>query len=555
MPLTRVSSVRVDYSQGFRCERYGIGNGRKGIMTSEIFRFQIGNLQCTAVSDGTLTYTPPTFPPPATLLFANAPKESLAETLRDHNLELERWAEWTSPYICLVVTTPEHQVLVDTGAGGLAPTTGKLQENMEKAGISPDEIDVVILTHGHPDHIGGIIKADDQLAFPNARFVMWKDEWDFWTSGKAEEELDEHVKEVLVACALKNLPSIQSLVNLVEDEREIIPGMRTISAPGHTPGHMGLEISSEGSRLLCISDAALHPIHLEQPGWYAAVDFAPEQAISSRRRLLDRAANTQALVLAFHFPFPGLGRVIRKGEAWYWQPIEDCEEIQQMSNESRSLLPAKSGKELALEYAALVASAMPTIGGPLSNILSGMAGERRLQRIAEAFEGMAEGLRDFKSEVSDSYVQTEEFEELLEETLQKVSREHSQEKRRIYRDFLLGVIKSPGEAYDEQLRFLRTLEELQGDHIKILRAFMEAPDPHPPDMGSIRATLKKRLPNMDENRIGDLVSQLEDLKILTDASFQGMMTGRGAERLASRITSYGSRLTAFIKAEDPSQGT
>jgi glyoxylase-like metal-dependent hydrolase (beta-lactamase superfamily II) len=85
---------------------------------------------------------------------------------------------------------------------------------------------------------------------------------------------------------------------------------------------MALALSSGGEQLLCISDAVLHPIHLEQPDWYAGVDFAPEQTVATRRRLLNRAATERALVLAFHFPFPGLGYVIQKGQAWQWQPIE-----------------------------------------------------------------------------------------------------------------------------------------------------------------------------------------------------------------------------------------
>jgi glyoxylase-like metal-dependent hydrolase (beta-lactamase superfamily II) len=141
-------------------------------MANDTYRFQIGKFQCTAVSDGTLTYAPPTFPPPAALLFANAPKEELEETLREHKLQPEQWVEWISSYICLVVDTPECRVLVDTGADGLAPTTGKLQENLKAEGISSEEIDMVLLTHGHPDHIGGNTDADGKPAFPNARFVQ-----------------------------------------------------------------------------------------------------------------------------------------------------------------------------------------------------------------------------------------------------------------------------------------------------------------------------------------------------------------------------------------------
>ena len=291
-------------------------------MNNEIYRFKIGRVECIAVSDGTLTYTSPTFPPPATLLFTNAPKEGLEQVLIQHNLQPEQWIEWTSPYICLVAKTDDHLVLVDTGAGDLAPTTGRLMQNLQKARIAPDEIDTVILTHGHPDHIGGNIDADGKPAFPYARYVMWKEEWDFWTSDQAEQKLDEHVREILVKFARENLPPIQGKVALFDREEEIVPGIRAVAAPGHTPGHMALEISSEGEHLMCISDAALHPIHLEQPEWYAVVDFAPNQAVATRRQILQTIASQKALMLAFHFPFPGLGYIDVKDDGWQWQPLE-----------------------------------------------------------------------------------------------------------------------------------------------------------------------------------------------------------------------------------------
>jgi glyoxylase-like metal-dependent hydrolase (beta-lactamase superfamily II) len=150
---------------------------------------------------------------------------------------------------------------------------------------------------------------------------MWKDEWDFWTSEQAEEKLDEHVREVLLRVARKNLSPIQDRLDLIEREREIVPGVQAITAPGHTPGHMALAISSEGEQLLCISDAVLYPIHLEQPEWCAVVDLDPEQVVATRRRILNRAANDKDLVLAFHFPLPGLGHIVQRGDGWEWQPI------------------------------------------------------------------------------------------------------------------------------------------------------------------------------------------------------------------------------------------
>jgi glyoxylase-like metal-dependent hydrolase (beta-lactamase superfamily II) len=212
-------------------------------------------------------------------------------------------------------------VLVDTGADGLAPSTGKLVQNLKAVGIAPEHIDTVILTHGHPDHIGGNTDSEGKLTFPDARYVMWKGEWDFWTSGQAETKLDEHVRERQLKFARKNLPPIQGRLKLVDRETEITPGIRALAAPGHTPGQMALAISSRGKQLLCVSDVVLHPIHLEQPEWCAGTDFSPQQVVATRRRLLKRAATQSALVLAFHFPFPGLGHVMRKGEAWQWQPI------------------------------------------------------------------------------------------------------------------------------------------------------------------------------------------------------------------------------------------
>jgi glyoxylase-like metal-dependent hydrolase (beta-lactamase superfamily II) len=197
------------------------------------------------------------------------------------------------------------------------PGTGKLIPNLRAEGIPPGDIDTVILTHGHGDHVGGNTTGEGKPAFPNARYVMWKDEWDFWFSDTAEARASER----LVAMAREKLTPIQGQLRLLDHETEIVSGIHAVPAPGHTPGHMAVVISSNDEQLLCISDAALHPIHLDQPDWYPVVDSAPERALASRRRLLEWAVAENALVQAFHFPFPGLGYVIQAGDAWRWQPI------------------------------------------------------------------------------------------------------------------------------------------------------------------------------------------------------------------------------------------
>jgi glyoxylase-like metal-dependent hydrolase (beta-lactamase superfamily II) len=232
-------------------------------MNSEFCHFKVGRFDCLAINDGTFTYAPPTFPPPANLLFINAPAERLTQVLGEHRLKTKNWAEWISPYICLLLDTGRHKILIDTGAGGLGPNTGKLLENLEDADISPDQIDLVILTHGHPDHIGGNLDEEGELAFPNASWFMGKKEWQFWTSEQAEHELAEHGRDMLIGIARKNLLPLKDRIYLVDKEAEIVPGVKTVNAPGHTPGLIAISIHSEGESLLFISDVVIHPIHLE----------------------------------------------------------------------------------------------------------------------------------------------------------------------------------------------------------------------------------------------------------------------------------------------------
>ena len=121
--------------------------------------------------------------------------------------------------------------------------------------------------------------------------------------------------------ARKNLPPIKNRLNLIDHEIEILPGIHVISAPGHTPGHIALGISSGVDNLLCASDTVLSPIHLEKPDWRPVFDFEPEQAAITKRKIFDQAADKKSMVFAFHFPFPSLGHVIKKGNGWQWNPI------------------------------------------------------------------------------------------------------------------------------------------------------------------------------------------------------------------------------------------
>lgn len=220
------------------------------------------------------------------------------------------------------------------------------------------------------------------------------------------------------------------------------------------------------------------------------------------------------------------------------------------SKDNNETLPAATQVERALEVAATVGNLVPVLGGVVASVLSGLAGDRRFERVREVLLELADRVKGVSAE-QEKYIRGEDFEDLLIETLQRVWRERDEEKRRIYRDFLAAAIASPGGPYDEQLRFLRTLEELQGDHIRILRAIFQEPSPETSSLtGSPIRTLQRRLPDMDEARIDDLVTQLNDLRITNLGSLRVMMTARGAEDLRPTMTPYGQRFVRFLRTSD-----
>jgi glyoxylase-like metal-dependent hydrolase (beta-lactamase superfamily II) len=275
------------------------------------YRFPHGKMQMTMVSDGPLPLGDPTG------AFLGASKEEVSKLLTDNflsptNAVLEQ--------NILVVNTGDKMYIVDTGMGSstmFGPTTGKLLASLKAAGINPADIDGILATHAHCDHVWGIVGDDGKPNFPNAQIYISQADFDFWTDEAKLSVKDPAYMKPFVEGARKNLLPVRDRIVFIKDGQEFVPGIQAMSAPGHTIGHTIFMITSEGKSMAAIGDLTHHHILLvEKPRFEFAYDTDPKQSANSRVRILDMLAANKIPLAAYHFPWPGNGHVVKSGDGF-----------------------------------------------------------------------------------------------------------------------------------------------------------------------------------------------------------------------------------------------
>jgi glyoxylase-like metal-dependent hydrolase (beta-lactamase superfamily II) len=282
-----------------------------------IYRYKIGSYELTALYDG-IWYRPIT-----DKFIRNAPFAEVERALSDAFMPADKLA---TPFTTLVVNTGSKLVLVDTGTGGqIGPQAGVLGDNLSAAGIDPKAVDLVVISHFHPDHINGIKDKNNGLVFPNAEIMVSAPEWAFWMDDANMNAAPAELK-LTFRNQRRIFSDIAKQITRFEPSAEVAPGIETLTAPGHTPGHTVFAIHSGDQSLMVLGDTAQHPaVFARHPDWQAAFDIDGDAAVATRKKLFDRAAADRMLVTGYHFPFPACGHLAKTASGYehvpvLWQP-------------------------------------------------------------------------------------------------------------------------------------------------------------------------------------------------------------------------------------------
>lgn len=268
-------------------------------------RMKLGAFELTILSDGTFTL-------PVSFVLPGRGAEEITKTLGSAPGDAI-----TVQVNVTVVRTPDALILIDTGGGDFTPTIGKLADRLDAAGVSPEDVTHVVFTHAHGDHLWGVIDPlEGGTRFAKAKHVITAAERDFWTKPGIENEVPAALQRIAIGSS-RRLGVIADRIETRRPGEEIVQGVALVDTSGHSPGHVSVHLKSGGDQLIVGGDALTHPVFsFATPDWRWGSDMDGDKGIATRKRLLDQLASEHIALLGYHLPWPGLGRVERKDNAY-----------------------------------------------------------------------------------------------------------------------------------------------------------------------------------------------------------------------------------------------
>jgi glyoxylase-like metal-dependent hydrolase (beta-lactamase superfamily II) len=289
-----------------------------GVQSPGVYRGKVGGFEVTALYDGTW------FRKIDDKFVRNASGAEVDKALTDAFLQP---GIVPTSFTALLVNTGSKLILIDTGtAGQLGPTTGLLLDALAAAGVQPAQIDTILISHFHPDHINGIKDKDGRKVFANAEIQVPAPEWAFWMDDAKMNAAPEAARPAWLNVR-RIFADIAREVKRFEPGAEVAPGIVSVGSFGHTPGHTSFAVASGNQSIMVLGDVTNHPwLFARRPEWQGSFDSDGAMAVETRKRMLDRAAADKMLVQGFHFPFPAQGYIVKTATGYevvpvMWQPI------------------------------------------------------------------------------------------------------------------------------------------------------------------------------------------------------------------------------------------
>jgi len=267
----------------------------------------IGSMQIDTLSDGTMTL-------PGDFIFGPMPQDELAQVLKTFGQSRE---SLTPECNLTLLRHNDRIVLFDVGAGpDFMPTTGVVLDALAAQGLSPEDITDVVFTHGHPDHLWGLLDDFDDPLFYEARYLMGQAEFDYWMDPNTVDTIDA-TRTTFAVGAKRRLEMISDNIQTFQPDTEVIPGVFAHATPGHTPGHMAFELREGSNAVMVLGDAiGNHHVAFARPQWESGSDQNPELAAQTRLRLFDQITTDQMAIIGFHLPGGGMGHVGQSAEGY-----------------------------------------------------------------------------------------------------------------------------------------------------------------------------------------------------------------------------------------------